>query len=80
MKTAAIVEMAKKHGKTPAQVIIRWHLDSGLIVIPKTATPGRLQENIDVFDFTLDDEDMKTIAALDSDDGRMGPDPLNTPF
>ncbi len=80
LQNATIGKLAKKHGKTAAQVIIRWHLDSGLIVIPKTANLERLKENIDVFDFTLDDDDMKTIGDLDNKNGRIGPDPLNTPF
>jgi len=72
--------VAKKHGKTPAQVVIRWHLDNGLVVIPKSANPGRIAENIDVFDFRLDADDLKTMAGLDRKDGRTGPDPLNAPF
>ncbi|AQS89325.1 hypothetical protein A0U93_05895 [Neoasaia chiangmaiensis] len=70
-----ITSIAGKHGKTAAQVVIRWHLDSGLIVIPKSATPKRIDENIDVFDFRLDDEDMGKIAAMDTSGGRIGPDP-----
>jgi 2,5-diketo-D-gluconate reductase A len=71
-----IAKIAAKHGKTPAQAIIRWHVDSGLIVIPKSVTPARIVQNLDVFDFKLDDEDMAQIATLDSYDGRIGPDPL----
>jgi 2,5-diketo-D-gluconate reductase A len=70
-----IATLARKHGKTPAQIIIRWHLDNGLIVIPKSVTPSRIRENIDVFDFTLDAEDMRVIEKLDDKDGRTGPDP-----
>ncbi|MDO6415073.1 aldo/keto reductase [Sphingomonas sp. BIUV-7] len=70
-----IGRIAAKHGKTPAQTIIRWHIDSGLNVIPKTANAGRLPENLDVFDFALDHEDLRTIEALDRADGRIGPDP-----
>lgn len=64
-----------KHGKTPAQVVIRWHLDSGLLVIPKSQTPARIRENLDVFDFALDASDMAAIEAMDRPDGRMGADP-----
>ena len=69
-----IARLAEKHGKTPAQIAIRWHLDSGLIVIPKSVTPHRIRENFAVFDFRLDDEDMRAIAALDSG-RRLGPNP-----
>lgn len=60
-----IQEIAKQYGKTPAQVILRWHLQTDVIVIPKTVTPSRLKENIDVFDFELSEADMDKIAALD---------------
>lgn len=76
-----IAEVAARHGRTPAQVVIRWHLDSGLIVIPKSVTPSRIVENIDVFDFALDAGDMAAIAGLERADGRAGPDPVNAhPF
>jgi len=66
--------IAEKYGKSTAQIIIRWHLDNGLIVIPKSVTPARIKQNIDVFDFHLDNDDMARIAALDAD-GRIGPNP-----
>lgn len=71
--------IADKHGKTPGQVVIRWHIDQGLIVFPKTATARRLAENFDVFDFVLDGEDMALMARLDRADGRTGGDPLHFP-
>lgn len=67
--------IAQKHGKTPAQVIIRWHLDLGFIVFPKSATPARIRENFDVFDFKLDSEDLGKIEQMDDPNGRDGPDP-----
>jgi 2,5-diketo-D-gluconate reductase A len=76
----AIVKIAAKHGRTPAQVVIRWHLDEGLVVIPKTARRERLDENFDVFGFTLDAEDRAAIAGLDRPDGRTGPDPATAAF
>ena len=72
--------IAARHGRSPAQVIIRWHLDSGLIVIPKSVTPKRIAENFDVFGFTLSAADMDAIAKLDSADGRIGPDPATASF
>ena len=80
LSESALVEIAAKHRKTPAQVVVRWHLDSGLIVIPKTVRIERLKENIRVFDFKLDGDDMKRIEALDSPSGRMGPDPATATF
>jgi len=66
--------IAAKHGKSTAQVMIRWHLQQGLIVLPKSVTPSRIAENIDVFGFQLDDEDMATIAGMENGH-RTGPDP-----
>lgn len=70
-----IAAIAAKHGKSVAQVIIRWHLQEGLIVIPKSIKPERMRENISVYDFSLDANDMAAFAAMDSADGRTGPDP-----
>jgi 2,5-diketo-D-gluconate reductase A len=80
LSDAAIVSIAAKHAKTPAQVVIRWHLDSGLIAIPKTVRLERLKENIGALGFRLDDDDMRRIEALDSPNGRMGPDPATAAF
>jgi 2,5-diketo-D-gluconate reductase A len=74
----AILEIAAKHRRTPAQVVIRWHLDSGLIVIPKTLRLERLKENIGALEFRLDGDDMRRIDALDSLGGRIGPDPATS--
>lgn len=75
-----ISAVARKHGRTPAQTIIRWHIDNGLVVIPKSVTPSRIEENFQVFDFKLDDDDLTAIAALDSADARIGPDPKTADF
>ena len=80
LEDPVVGEIARKHGKTPAQVIIRWHLDNDLIVIPKSVTPSRIRENIGMFDFKLDAGDLDRLAALDSADGRIGPDPNKADF
>ncbi|MDN0122194.1 2,5-didehydrogluconate reductase DkgA [Yersinia aleksiciae] len=69
-----IRQLAQKYNKTPAQVVIRWHLDCGLIVIPKSVTPTRIKENFDVFDFKLHKDELTAISKLDSGK-RLGPDP-----
>jgi 2,5-diketo-D-gluconate reductase A len=69
-----IVTIAAHHEKTPAQAILRWHLQLGNVVIPKSATPERIRENIEIFDFELSEDDMAAIARLDAGD-RTGPDP-----
>jgi 2,5-diketo-D-gluconate reductase A len=75
-----IGRIAGKHGKTVAQTIIRWHLQQDLIVIPKSIRRERIISNFDVFDFELDAEDLKAIEALDSPDGRVGPNPVTASF
>lgn len=67
--------IARKHGRTVVQVMIRWHLDNGLMVIPKSVTPSRLRENLAVFDFKLDADDLQAIAGMDDPAARDGPDP-----
>lgn len=69
-----IAQVAAKHGKSPAQVMIRWSVQLGNIVLPKSVTPVRIEQNIDVFDFVLDDADMAAIATLESG-RRTGPNP-----
>jgi 2,5-diketo-D-gluconate reductase A len=70
----AITEIADAHGKTPGQVVIRWHLQLGNIVFPKSVTPERIRQNIEVFDFELSEDQMAAIAELDQGE-RIGPDP-----
>jgi 2,5-diketo-D-gluconate reductase A len=69
-----IARIAEGHDKTPAQAILRWHMQLGHIVIPKSVTPERICENIEIFDFELSDEEMAEFARLDSGE-RIGPDP-----
>jgi diketogulonate reductase-like aldo/keto reductase len=69
-----IVGLAQKYGRTPAQVVIRWHLQLGNVVIPKSVTPSRIVENADVFGFELATDDVEAITALDRGQ-RTGPDP-----
>ncbi|MEA1830856.1 aldo/keto reductase [Methylobacterium durans] len=71
----ALARIAEAHGRTPAKVALRWHVENGLVAIPKTATPSRIAENIAVFDFALSPEEGAAIARLDRTDGRIGPDP-----
>jgi 2,5-diketo-D-gluconate reductase A len=70
----AIVRIAEAHSATPGQVVIRWHLQLGNVVIPKSVTPKRIEQNIDVFGFELAEEEMRAIEALDAG-RRTGPDP-----
>jgi 2,5-diketo-D-gluconate reductase A len=69
-----IVSIAEATGKTPAQVVLRWHIERGDIVFPKSVTPARIKENIDIFDFELSGEDVEAISSLNRDE-RTGPDP-----
>ena len=74
-----ITGIAGANGKTPAQVIIRWHLQIGNIVIPKSVNPERIASNFDVFDFELGDDDVTSISSLDNGT-RLGPDPRTFNF
>ncbi|GAA1657265.1 aldo/keto reductase [Nonomuraea maheshkhaliensis] len=70
----ALTVLSDKCGRTPAQIVLRWHLQLGNVVIPKSVTPARIKENIDVFDFILDPETMAAIGAMNRGQ-RIGPDP-----
>jgi 2,5-diketo-D-gluconate reductase A len=73
---AAITAIAEATGKTPAQVVLRWHVQRGDVVFPKSVTPKRMQENFEIFDFELDGDQMASISALDKGEaGRTGPNP-----
>jgi 2,5-diketo-D-gluconate reductase A len=70
----AVTALASKYGRTAAQIVLRWHLRLGCVVIPKSVTPSRIKENLAVFDFELTDEDVASVSALDRGE-RTGPDP-----
>jgi diketogulonate reductase-like aldo/keto reductase len=74
-----ILEIARKHGRTPAQVVLRWDLQLGVVTIPKSVHRERIQENCQVFDFELDRSDMERITGLDAG-ARIGPDPDHITF
>lgn len=78
-QSAPIAALAAKYNKSPAQIILRWNMEIGVITIPKSANPGRIKENIDIFDFTLLPEEVASIDALNKNE-RGGPDPDNFSF
>jgi 2,5-diketo-D-gluconate reductase A len=69
-----VTALAEAKGKTPAQVVLRWHMQHDVIAIPKSVTPSRIKENIEIFDFELADDEMAVLSGLSSS-GRIGPDP-----
>lgn len=72
-------DLANKYEKTPSQIVLRWHVQSGHVALPKSVTPSRIKENIDIFDFALTAEDMASIDAIATNE-RLGPDPDNFNF
>ena len=76
LEDSTITQIADNVGKTPAQVVLRWHIQRGDIIFPKSVTPSRMQENLELFDFELGSDDMDAISRLDrGEDGRTGPNP-----
>ena len=67
MRERTIVDIASKHERTPAQIVLRWCMQLGIVAIPKSATEPRIRENLDVFNFELDADDLTAIAALDEE-------------
>ncbi|WP_409431686.1 aldo/keto reductase [Mycobacterium sp. SMC-16] len=79
LEDPTVTTIAERHGKTPAQVLIRWHIQLGNIVIPKSVNPDRIASNFNVFDFELSEADIASIATLDNGT-RLGPDPRTFNF
>lgn len=80
LKDPVIVEIAGKHGISPAQVVLAWHLAKGIVAIPKSVTPARIAENFAAANVTLEAADIAAIDGLTRKDGRIGPDPENPKF
>ena len=74
LKDATVARIAQKHGRAAAQILLRWHVQHGLVAIPKSQDPERMRQNLDLFDFALDAEDLGALALLDGDH-RQGGDP-----
>lgn len=75
-----ILKIAEKHGKSTAQIILRWHLEQTIVAIPKSVTTSRIYENYSIRGFSLDQEDHALMKLLDKCDGRIGPDPMTANF
>lgn len=74
LEDRSIIQIAERHSRTPGQIVIRWHLQHGNVVIPKSVTPARIEQNFDVFSFELTAREMQSIDSLDVG-RRIGPDP-----
>jgi diketogulonate reductase-like aldo/keto reductase len=74
-----LVKIAERYGKEAAQVILRWHIQEGMIAIPKSTTPSRIKSNFDIWDFELTEEDMNVIRSMDTNK-RKGPDPADKEY
>jgi 2,5-diketo-D-gluconate reductase A len=68
LREPVVVEVAERHGRTPAQVVLRWHIELGLTTVPKSSDPDRLRQNLDIFDFSLTADEVAAISALDQGD------------
>ena len=79
LQDPVVTGIARTHSRTPAQIILRWNVQSGVVTIPKSTNPQRLEENGRVFDFTLKADEMRSLSALDRSE-RIGADPLNFNF
>ena len=80
LKDRHVLHIAQKYRKTAAQIVLRWHLDSGLVTIPKSANPKRIRENLNVSDIHLSNVDFALLDGLDNPKGRIGPDPDTASF
>lgn len=80
LENEIIGKLAQQYQKSPAQIILRWHMQSNIVAIPKSATPSRIEENIKIFDFELSTEDMTKLSHIDSANGRIGPNPATADF
>ncbi|MHA6801503.1 aldo/keto reductase [Bounagaea algeriensis] len=74
LDSSTVTSLAEKYGKTPGQIVLRWHIQLGNVTIPKSVTPERIEANIDVFDFELAEDDMQSITGLETGE-RVGPNP-----
>lgn len=69
LKAPILAQLAEKHGKTPGQLVLRWHIQNGIVAVPKTTNPERMRENLEVFDFALDPQDLAEMSILDEGPG-----------
>ena len=80
LQNPVLAEIAERHGVTPAQVVLAWHLAKGTVAIPKSVTPSRIEENLASVNVKLTAEDIAAVDALSTPEGRIGPDPANIDF
>ena len=80
LQNPVLAEIAERHGATPAQVVLAWHLAKGTVVIPKSVTPSRIEENLASVNVKLTAEDIAAVDALSTPEGRIGADPANIDF